>query len=203
MKDNIRILLIICLLLPRIVMSLAIEFSQVDYYQDGSMAVDDSAWAQVDISYVSPTSGIQWVNIVSNPGTSNEMWIVQNQPLLPSSLTGLSSNSSSFYFNAGVSNGTNITGSTLNVRYDVTSVPLTSANTGGVVDTYTVGETQNIINAGVPSGNVTLNAPVPLNLDWNIPFIGLEAGWHKNMPNVTQEKNFCGPGAAANSLQWL
>jgi hypothetical protein len=55
----------------------------------------------------------------------------------------------------------------------------------------------------VPSGATALNAPAPSQINWNVPFIGLKTVFRQNMPNVTQQKNFCGPGAAANSLHWL
>lgn len=178
-----------------------VTFSQVDYYQDGSLAVPDSEWGEFDIAY-NQSGNLQWINVVADPGTANARWIVQNHPLLPTTLTGTSQFTSDSYFDLGVPRGTPV--STLNIGYSITSAPEKFApTTFGTLGSFGVGESQNIINNGVPSGNTTLGAPSNGNFNWNVPFTGVNITWHRGMPNVVQEKNWCGPGAAANSLQWL
>ncbi len=176
-----------------------IDFSQVDYSQDGLLAVSNSEWGEFHITY-DQSSSLEWLNVVANPGSGDQSWIVQNHPLLPSGLTGTSEFSSTNYFDLGVPRGTDI--SSLNVHIEVSATPL-SAPPIGAAQTIEVGTSQNIINNGVPSGVTTLNAPSGIPINWSAPFTGLQANAHTGMPNVVQEKNFCGPGAAANSLHWL
>ena len=181
----------------------SLDFTQVDYYQDGSLGsgVQDSPWGEFMVTY-DPTSALQWVNVVANPGSSSESWIVQNHPLLPTDLLGGGDPfSSTALFDLGVSGGTDVT--SLNVLYTISSAPLVSAPVAGATATADVGTAQNIINSGVPSGIAALNAPGAGGIVWGAPFVNVEAGFRQGLPNVVQELNFCGPGAAANSLQWL
>lgn len=180
--------------------SVAISFDQVDYTQGGAPSVSNSEWGEFGVTYDQSVS-LDWVNIVANPGTSDARWIVQNHPLLPSTLTGTSTFSSASYFDLGVTRGTDVT--SLSILAEVSTSPLTSAPTSGTFETVPVGSSQNIINSGLPTGIISLNSPAPLTTNWNVPFANAQTTWHEGVPNVTQELNFCGPGAAANSLQWL
>ncbi|MGH8214365.1 MAG: hypothetical protein ACREPZ_01515 [Rhodanobacteraceae bacterium] len=178
-----------------------LSFNQVDFFQDGALVIPNSEWGEFDIAY-DQGSSLQWVNIVANPGTPDARWIVQNHPLLPTGLTGTSQFTSVSYFDLGTPRGTSV--SSLNVGYAITSAPASGAPTMfDATGLFSLGSTQNIINSGVPSGVTTQGAPDNGNLNWNVPFTGLTADWHVDMPNVTQEKNWCGPGAATNSLHWL
>jgi hypothetical protein len=178
-----------------------LEFDQVDFFQDGALSVPNSEWGEFKIAY-SQSSSLQWINVVADPGTANARWIVQNEPLLPSGVTGTSTFSSQEYFDLGVARGTTV--SALNIGYVITSTPATAAPTMfDATGSFTIGSSQNIINNGVPSGITTLGAPDNGNLNWNVNFAGLTVNWHAGMPNVVQETNWCGPGAAANSLYWL
>ncbi len=180
-----------------------ISFSQVDYYQDGSLGsgVQFSEWGEFGVSY-DPGASLEWINVVANPGSLSESWIVQNHPLLPSSLLGSGDSFSSLsYFDLGVSRGTDLSSLSILVRVD--PVPLSIAPSTGDLAIAELGTSQAIINSGVPSGVLALNAPAPTGIDWSALFTGVETRWHEGMPNVVQEQNFCGPGAAANSLHWL
>jgi hypothetical protein len=178
-----------------------LSFNQVNFFQNGSLAVPNSEWGEFNIAY-DQGSNLQWVNVVANPGTPNARWIVQNHPLLPTNLTGTGHFTSAGYFDLGVPRGTPV--SSVNIGQVITSTPVTAAPTVfDATGTFGLGPAQNIINSGVPSGVMTLGSPDNGNLNWNAPFTGLTANWHADMPNVTQELNWCGPGAAANSLQWL
>jgi len=178
-----------------------LRFDQVNFFQGGSPAIPDSEWGEFDIAY-DQSSSLQWINVVANPGTPNARWIVQNHPLLPTGLTGTSQFNSTSYFDLGTPRGTPV--SSLNVGYAITSAPATGIPTVfDATGSFNLGSAQNIINSGVPSGVTTLGAPANGNLNWNVPFTGLTADWHADVPNVTQEENWCGPGAATNSLHWL
>ncbi len=181
--------------------TISTSFDQVDYTQGGATSVADSAWGEFDVTY-DQSSSLQWINVVANPGTAGASWIVQNQPLLSTGLTGTSSYTSSSYFDLGVAPGTEV--SSLSILTQISSTPLTGAPSSGSLSTVGVGVSQDIIDNGVPSGLTALNTPsgVPA-INWVVPFVGLQADMHAGMPNVVQELNFCGPGAAANSLQWL
>lgn len=179
--------------------SLTFSLDQVDFTQDGSLVVADSEWGQFNVAY-DQGSSLEWINLVANPG-SDPQWIVQNHPLVPSSLTGTSSFSSTSYFDLGITRGTDL--SSLDVLALVTSTPLSGAPTSGSLQTVDLGEAFAIINSGVPSGFTALNPPTPIPVSFGAPFLGVETGWHTGMPNVVQEQNFCGPGAATNSLHWL
>src|SRR4029077_15041146 len=104
-------------------------------------------------------------------------------------------------FDLGVADGTSV--SAVNVHYAIGSSPLTSmpAPGGGGTLNVNMGSLTIQLNSGVPSGSLTLNssgspaAPSLANKE--------TLTWHRNMYNVVQEKNFCGPGAAANSINWL
>jgi hypothetical protein len=176
-----------------------VSFSQVDYYQDGSLAVADSEWGQLDVSY-SPGGGFQYLNVVIDPGLATERWVAQNIALLPAAVVGAGPFGASYYFDLGVARGTDV--SSLNIGYSVSGGPV-AAPSGLSTGVFAVGQSVNIINAGVPSGIGTLNAPVAPAFAWLGPLGLSDLTWPAGMPNVTQEKNFCGPGAAANSLHWL
>jgi hypothetical protein len=176
-----------------------VNISQVDYYLNGSAAALNSEYGQVDVHYT-PGSSVQWLNIVADPGSTSERWIVQNLPLLPSTDVGAGSFYTTKYFDLGVARGTDVT--LLNAGYTVSSSPLSALPSGLSAQNLVVGASQNLVNSGVPSGLTTLSAPANPTLNWTGPG-GLSYVWHGGMPNVIQEDSFCGPGAAANSLQWL
>ena len=182
------------------------DLNQVDYYQDGSLSEANSEWGQVNVQYT-PGSTLRWFNVVQNPGTVNERWIVQNHPLLPASETGQTSFTSTVFFDWDVSRGTDISGSSVDVFATTSSTPYTSAPTLGVgdaVETVMIGGTQDIINDGVPSTITSLNPGALMSVPWTVPLpTEIKIVHHEGMPNVIQEMNFCGPGAAANSLLWL
>ncbi len=178
-----------------------LSFNQVDFFQNGAKVISNSEWGQFDIAY-NQGSSLQWINVVANPGTPNASWIVQNHPLLPTGLTGTSQFTSVSYFDLGTPRGTPV--SSLNIGYAIMSAPATATPTMfDATGSFSLGSAQNIVNSGVPSGVTTQGAPDNGNLNWNVPFAGLNSNWHAGMPNVTQETNWCGPGAAANSLHWL
>jgi hypothetical protein len=181
-----------------------LSISQINYYDNGSLVVPDSEWGQLNVTYT-PGASMEYLNVVENPGTSNAEWVVQNDPLLSQSSLGSSNPfTSGMMFDLGSTRGVPV--SSLNIGYVFSSTPMLTApvsyTNSGLVS---VGQSQNIINSGVPSGDNTLNAPTgPLPLGVGAlplapPAILIRTG----MPNVTQELNFCGPGAAANSLHWL
>ncbi|MBI2093699.1 MAG: PEP-CTERM sorting domain-containing protein, partial [Candidatus Omnitrophica bacterium] len=179
---------------------ISFDLSQVDYYQDGALTVPDSEWGQFDLSY-DPGASLQWFNVVLNPGSGSESWAVQNHPLLPSSLIGADPFVSTSYFGLGVASGTSL--SSVDVLYSLSDTPLTATPGAGTLDSVGLGTSQNIINNGVPSGIFALNAPGASLINWNQPFANVAADYRPDMPNVVQELNFCGPGAAANSIHWL
>lgn len=182
----------------------SIGFDQVDYYQDGKLSVPNSEWGQFTVSY-NQDGSLQWLNIVNtHVGSSlSDGWIIQNHPLLPSGLTNTASFVSSSYFDLSVSRDTDLAGQPLDYYYTITDVPLGSRPATGMAGTQLIGSSQNIINSGVPSGDVTLNSPQPSEYDWRLFLPEFDVTWHKGMPNVIQQLNWCGPGAAANSLHWL
>src|SRR6185312_14556700 len=194
--------LAVLLLAPALVNATPVlSFNQVDFFQNGGLVIPNSEWGEFDIAY-DQGSSLQWINIVANPGTPNARWIVQNHPLLPTGLTGSSQFTSASYFDLGTPRGTPV--SSLDVGYAITSAPATGAPTAfDATGSFNIGSAQNIINSGVPSGDTAQGAPDNGNLNWNVPFTGLTANWHTDVPNVTQEENWCGPGAATNSLHWL
>jgi hypothetical protein len=191
-----------CPLLPAALIT-GLSFEQVDYFNNGSLSVPNSSFGEFDVNYTPDASGPQWLNVVQVSPTGAQQWVVQNHPLLSSSEVGPSPYSSTAYFDLGVPNGTNAVGSTFSYFYTVGSTPVTSAPLSGTAGTASIGSSQNIINAGVPSGDNTLNSPSNSIINWNVPFINLTTDFHTGMPNVVQELKWCGPGAAANSLQWL
>lgn len=175
---------------------------QIDYYQDGSLAVANSEWAELTVDFT-PSSSFQYLNVVIDPGTSNERWAVQNMILAPSSLVGSGPFSTTVQLDLGVARGTDI--GSLNIGYsfsnDASGAP--GALTNARVD---VGNTSNIVNSGVPSGAVgagALNAGSTPLFPWGGAPVLSDLTWHDKMPNVVQETNYCGPGSAANSLHWL
>lgn len=181
--------------------TVAVNFNQVDFYQDGVLSTPNSEWGEFNVSY-DQGSSLQWINVVADPGTPNARWIVQNNPLLPSSMTGTSLFNGTSYFDLGVSRGTDI--SALNIGYIVSSTPASSIPTSfNATESASVGTSQNVINNGAADGSTTLGSPSNGNLNWGVSYLGVTAHWQMNMPNVAQKKNYCVPGAAANSLQWL
>ncbi len=187
----------------------AFELSQVDYYNSGVATDADSDWGQIDLVYTTPTQ-LEFLNIVANPGTPGETWLVQNHPLLPTSYTATTEFTSTSFFDLGAGFGSvgigDVTGSSLAFEswtdvapWDNTApMPFTTQSGSSAI-----GRSQDIVNSGVPSGVTTLNAPVSSGINWNVPFLGIDIRFNKDMPNVVQEKNFCGPGSATNSLHWL
>ncbi len=105
-----------------------LDFSQVDYYQDLALSVDDSEWGQFRTSFT-PGADILWINVVANPGTSND-WVVQNVPLLSVDMVGSGQFYASGYFDLaslGVTRGDDISGQRFELRYSVTLAPAMAA----------------------------------------------------------------------------
>lgn len=149
--------------------------------------------AAVNYSELVANTGIStgFLNIRTSAG-----WVVQNMPVdSASGLPGLGS-----MFNLGVAPNTPV--SEINVRAEFTQNPMDVFS--GVPDTTFTKVNHIDYNA---QGR---NAPFLANpLALATPVIGWVAGgltkvvWGGNRPSVEQDKNQCGPGALANSLQWL
>ncbi len=200
---------------PAATVSFSPAINQVDYYQDGVLTVSQSAWGEFAASYTPPSS-LHWLNVVEDPSGSAR-WIVQNFPILSSADIGPGSADTSTYFDLGVPNGT--PKGTINVGFVVSAIPATqpptsaaqsasaaraSGITPAAVAALPVGTSQAIINNGVPSGNVTLSLPTLNTVPWSrLDYASLMLNFHTGMPNVTQQRNWCGPGAATNSFHWL
>jgi len=182
----------------------ALALAQVDYYVKGALVVEDSEWGQLDFEFV-PAPDFQFLNVVISPGAPEESWPVENVPLPPDFLVGPDPFCSTTFFDLGVDRGDNITGTQLDIALTVSTTPiiLVAEAANGERFLVDVGRSQDIINDGVPSNDTTLNAPVPSTANWTFPFVDFKFDWHVGMPNVIQEQNFCGPGAAANSMHWL
>jgi hypothetical protein len=186
-----------------------LTFRQIDYYQDGSLDVPFSEWGEFEVAYTPDVAVTQFLNVIANPGTPNESWIIQNHPLLNISDAGSGSYSTTELFDLGsvfgLSRGVDMTGLSFDANVSLNLNPISAPTFGGVNANIPVqpDTAVNIINSGVPSGAPVLNAPAAPAVNW----IGLPAlplvYTRPDMPNVVQQRNFCGPGAAANSLHWL
>lgn len=172
---------------------------QIDYYENGSLAVANSEWGEITVDFA-PSSDFQYLNVVIDPGTSSERWAVQNMILAPTSLVGPSTFSTTMQLDLGVARGTDL--SSLNIGYSFSNVA--SGAPGALTNaTVGVGTTSNIVNSGVPSGVTALNPGSTPLFPWGGAPMLSDLSWHDKMPNVVQEKKYCGPGSAANSLHWL
>jgi len=149
--------------------------------------------AAVNYSELAANTGIStgFLNIRTSAG-----WVVQNMPVDPASgLPGLGS-----MFNLGVTPNTSV--SEIKVRAEFTAMPIEAFS--GVPDTTFT--KVNHIDYNAQGRNAPfLTAPLPLAT----PVIKWVTGgltklvWGGNRPSVEQDRNQCGPGALANSLQWL
>jgi len=180
-----------------------ITFSQVDFFFNGSLVQPYSNWGEFTIESI-PGDNVTFINVVANASGPNE-WIIRNLPLFPSSLVSSGNESFSTYFDLGllgVTNGVQLP----SLYYSFTQSDTPTNSTPSVVPTQlaSVGRDSALTNSGVPSGVTALGSPPAANVfDFLAPFVNVQISWHNGMPNVVQDKNQCGPGAAANSLQWL
>ena len=180
----------------------SVAFDQVDFFLDGSLVQADSDWGQISIEFL-PGDAIEFVNVNTN-GPSGVTWIIRNIPIVSSSLEP-SQFSSQSYFDfglLGVTVGSNI--SSLDYCLTSTLVPVISAPTCIPDQTVAVGVSNAITNSGVPSDVTDVGMPPAADIfDFTGIFSDFESAWHSGVPNVVQDTNECGPGAATNSLHWL
>lgn len=173
------------------------EFNQLSYVDPGDPGEvqNISSRFEFDVDY-SPSSTTQFYNLYVNTPHGME-WAVQNMPLLSISDAGTSSAMRfSSYWDLGSGFETPVTG--LNASVMVTATPL-GAGDFGSFGGFGVAQTWRYLNGGVPSGDLNLYG----NPSVSLPGANFGANFRPTMPNITQQKNFCGPGAAANSLGWL
>ena len=178
-----------------------IEIRQLDYFDKGALIVPFSEWGLFEFEYP-PGPDLMWLNVIAEPGL-NDRWIVQNMPLLSVTDAPEPLHAGCMYFDLGVPRGTDILDQPYPLEFTVTPQPLVNPPLFGNPFVAQVGHAQSIINSGVPSGLNLLNFPTPFLLPW-VPVVpNFKSVFYNGMPNVVQETNFCGPGAAANSLHWL
>lgn len=173
------------------------EFNQMSYVDPGDASETQviSSRFQFDVEYA-PSSSTQYYNLYVDTPHGVE-WAVQNMPLLSLSDAGSGSPLKfSSYWDLGSGFETPVTG--MNASALVTGSPLGQTDFGTFFGVG-VGQTWRYSNGGVPSGDNFLYG----NPSVYIPGAGFSANFRPTMPNITQEKNYCGPGSATNSLAWL
>lgn len=175
-----------------------VDFNQIHYYDnfDPLETTSPSSNFEFNVNY-SPGASTEFLNI-SIETSSGPIWAVRNMPLLGSSYWGSSSPLTvGSYWNLGSAFSSPV--SSLVARTSITSAPIVTDAGAGVAGAVAVNARSKFKNGGVPS----TDQPNNLNVNTNFAGINFTANVRNNMPNVTQQKNFCGPGSAANSLVWL
>lgn len=187
---------------PSVATVIGVTFSQVDFFFNGSLVQLYSNWGESTTEFI-PGDNLAFINVVANASGPNE-WIIQNLPLFPSSLVSSDNMSFSTYFDLGllgVTNGVQIP----SLYYAFTQSDTPANSTPDVVPTLLapVGRDSALTNSGVPSGETGLGSP-PAAIVYNFTKpVNIVFSFHKDMPNCIQGAGQCGPGSAANSLQWL
>lgn len=175
------------------------DWSQLSYYQDGTAVVPMSPFGRCNVNYM-PDNTLSFLNVVGNVGGHPNRWLVQNFPVLPSSLIGTGTFYSQCFVDFGTPTGTAV-GLVDVTYYGMSSMPFMTAPTPFANVMETVPLDTDTIDTGVPSGVGALGTPP--NVNWNVPYTTPTVAYHPNVPNVTQRKNYCGPGSATNSMAWL
>lgn len=175
-----------------------IDFDQLNYNSANFGAEGDATIDVTNALALLPGGNITggFLNVVDNSGN----WLVQNLPVLPSTVTG-SDQLSMRYSITGDSNGGQI--SSENLLAVLSTAPQLSAPTGTVSSFAT---TEVAFDAGGtgPTGDLTgyepAAAPGAVAFNTNgVTGITYETGH----PNVQAALNQCAPAAIANSLTWL
>jgi hypothetical protein len=171
-----------------------VEFSQVDWTFPGAEQLDSPyGLFAVDFERLGRATRVRrgYLNVATVDG-----WVVRNLPLLPDLRCG----GLSTFFDLGSEGDV----TTLFAAVDLSPQPLTTFTLGSAdVATFAVGEVT--INAQGRNGLAAVPPGPPPALQ-GIAFLpgGLISGVaQEGHPSVEQDKNQCGPGSVANSLQWL
>ncbi len=168
-------------------------FSQFDLTFSGATQLDSAyGLAAVDFNQLTTTTGIStgYLNVITSAG-----WVVQN--MLVDSGSGYPG--SSTMFNLGNTPSTDVT--SLTAYADFSSAPTTSFSAMPSID-FAVGNLA--YNAQGRGTGISSPAPPPSTpvINW---VLGGVTSWVQQLfrTSVEQDTNQCGPGAVANSLQYL
>lgn len=175
-----------------------VDFDQLNY-NGGSFGAEGDATIDVTNALaLLPNGNLTggYLNVVDSSGN----WLVQNLPVLPSSVTG-SDELSMRYSITGDSNGGQI--SSENLLAVLSTAPQTSAPSG-TASSFTTTEVAFDAGGTGPTGDLTgyepAAAPGIEGFNTNgVTGITYETGH----PNVQAALNQCAPAAIANSLTWL
>lgn len=203
--DNTQAVSILLIPPPVHIRPIYIAAYQLDYYTSGSLQVPDSEWTELRLDYACATTApVSFANVMLDlsGGTTTPLWAVRNMPLLPPNITGHTTGTARMQALLGNTRGTAI--SHAGFQLELTTVPLISSESfvSQIAGTIPVSDGQQIINSGVPSLDYSLHT-VPAFIPVPITLPTIEILHHPDMPNVPQKENYCGPGAAINSLYWL
>jgi len=175
-----------------------VEINQIHYFDnfDPLEATSPSSNFEFNVEYT-PGASTQFLNVsVATP--NGPVWAVQNMPLLSSSYWGNSDTRTlGSFWNLGSSFSSPV--SSVLASASISSTPVFSDGSAGVIAPVAVNARARFKNGGVPS----TDQPNNLNMNVNFAGVNIAANVRNNMPNITQQKNYCGPGSAANSLLWL
>lgn len=172
-----------------------LQFSQLNLTFEGDNQPDSGyGLAVVDFDKLVSETGLSkgYLNIATPTG-----WAVQNMPID----AAWKYPGSSVMFNLGNTGGNDVT--SLMAYADFSAAPATSF-AGGPAAQFAVGDLDyNAEGRGLPAppGPVPPPPPVPV-IPWN-PNGATKAEQQVFRKSVEQDKNQCGPGSLANSLQYL
>lgn len=190
------------------------RFDQIDLFGNQVPMQPDSQFGLYSALNVGAAAQFGYLNVVLNNGNGTgtpDTWAVQNLPIVPTALPG---NEQPGPFNVytsfdlgplGIMPGQDL--ATLDGFKTITAAPLTSMPVAGTpypspTDVGSVNyDAEGKDNDAGPHndpGTPTPNGSIAFNVSNVFRFT-----WHQNVPNVEQGSEECGPGSAANSLQWL
>jgi hypothetical protein len=176
---------------------------QLDFFTSPTPTVVNSVFGKFSVTALGDASTVEYLNLVARDGFGVEHWLVQNFPILPLSINPTTTTfTTAFDLSPFVTDGMDLTSldyGTVVSPTVATSAPTVAFTTQVVGDALLDAKGKNNGTGTTAAAPATPSTPQTVTFD--TPFVHLR--YRPGFPNVEQDTDECGPGAAANSLQWL
>ena len=179
----------------------SLEVEQLNFYDHDVPDSTPLSSSRYEFKYTyTPSSAPQYLNLFADSGSGSPLWAGENIPLPDSSSFGSSPFTLTFHLDLGSNFGS--PRSLLNLSASSSFAPMASTPPVLGYVPQAVNQVARFLNGGVKSFDKALYGALAQPA-LNLSALNFKSSIRPTMPNVVQEKNFCGPGSAANSLVWL
>ena len=174
------------------------QLNQLDIYN--GIPTENTVWGKYRVE-VTPGAELSFINVVAS-----DQWIVRNLPvpLIEDAAGSLMLETAVDLGAFGWTEGMNLTGTSVTLQTSLGLEPWSAIRDIGSLVPVTIGN--DFLNAVGRAVGDTVGGPgtVPELGTWDLSgWPDVDFQFRFNMPNVQQGPNECGPGSAANSLEWL